>query len=197
MRSLSASVWLEEVNAGFINELKKTVRIKDANGHLVALPDNAFIIRKPEEEFKFETFPCISIYCRNFRHDILRYNPNPVVMDRDTEHNIAVLEDQAVPFNLNYQIDFWAKFQTDRDDMTRTWLLRHFRQFNLPVVDDGGIERDCNVLSVGSLMSSDLIQDDSHIFRSIANYRIWVEIDDEVRYNMPMVTDIDFTVSPS
>ena len=184
---MSANVWFEEVNQGLINELKDTIRVKNANGVLVALEDEALIIRKPEEDFKLEVFPCVSIYILNENHDPLRYNPAPVKVGEDLENNIVILEDPAVPFNLNCQIDFWARYQTDRDCMTKTWLKKHFRQFNLKVVDDGGVERSCNCLVIGSLVNSDLVLKGERLFHSAIKLQIWVELDDETRYNKPMI----------
>lgn len=190
---LSANVWFEEVNTGLVEEIKSTVKVKDAHGVLTALGDDNIVIRKPEEDFKIEVFPSVSIYNVTYRHDPLRYNPNPVVVSTDKEKKTMTLEDPAVAFNLSYQLDFWAKYQTDMDSMTRTWLLKHFRQFNLKVIDDGGTERSCNCITKGSIVKSDLVQNGDRLFHSIVNLQIWVEIDDETRYNMPMVVtrDID------
>lgn len=187
---MSASVWFEEVSIGLIQELKNTVRVKNEQGVLVALPDNAFTVRKPEEDFKFETFPCVSIFNLDYKHNPLRYYPYPVVVGLDKENKVVNLEDHAVSFDLGYQIDFWAKYQTDIDSMTRTWFMKHFRQFNLPVVDDGGTERTCNVQAEGSVYRSDLVRDKERLFHAIAKYRIWVEIDDENSYNKPMVEEV-------
>lgn len=189
---MSANVWFEEVNTGLIAELKRTVKIKNQQGSLVTLPDNAFTIRKPEKEFMFETLPCVSIYNKDYKHDALRYVDNQPVK-RSVNNGIATVEDIAVPFNLTYQIDFWSNFQSDMDVMTRTWLSTHFRQFNLDVIDDGGNNRSCNVLMQGKIVKSDLIQGSDRIFHSILNYLIWVEIDDEIQYNVNTVNKINIT----
>lgn len=190
---MSANVWFEEVNRGLIDELKNSVKIKDSNGSLVSLPDNAFVVRKPEKEFKFETFPCISIYNKDYKHDVLRYVEGEKVV-KQISGNKALIEDTAVPFNLSYQIDFWADYQSDMDCITRTWLMSHFRQFNLNVIDDGGNPRSCNVLSQGSIIKSDLMQGNNRLFHSILNYLIWVEIDDEIGYNTDIVTKINVSL---
>jgi len=190
---MSANVWLEEVNAGMLRELRTHVKIKSSTGELIELPDpdNSFVVRKPDEDFKFEVFPCVSVYIKDYRHDPFRYNPIPIVQEIDPENKVLVVEDQAVPFNLSCQIDFWSEYQEDMDNMTRTWLMHHFRQFNLPVIDDGGTERTVNVLASGSIVKSDLVLNKERLFHSIANYTIWVEVDDEVRYNVPMVATVD------
>lgn len=184
---MSANVWFEEVNTGLLKEIKDTVRIRNANGVLVALEDKALVVRKPEEDFKFETFPCVSIYNITHRHDPIRYNPAPVKVGEDLENKQVILEDPAVPFNLEYQIDFWAEYQSDMDSMTRTWLTKHFRQFNLTVIDDGGVERSCNCLVKGSVTKADLVLNGERLFHSLTKLQIWVELDDETRYNKPMV----------
>ena len=184
---MSANVWFEEVNIGLLEEIKNTVRIKNSKGVLNALKDEALLIRKPEEDFKLEVFPCVSIYNLSYKHNPVRYNPSPVIIEEDEENKVVVMEVPAVPFNLDYQIDFWAKYQEDMDCMTRTWLSKHFRQFNLKVVDDGGVERTCNCLIQGSVVKSDLVLNGERLFHSIIKYQIWVELDDETRYNKPMV----------
>lgn len=184
---MSANVWFEEVNIALLDEIRNTVKIKDMNGILTPLSDNALIVRKPEEDFKFEVFPCVSIYNLNHKFDPQRYNPSPVKVGEDEEK--VVLEDPAIPFNLEYQIDFWSRYQTDMDCMTRTWLMKHFRQFNLKVVDDGGTERTCNCLAMRGSAKSDLVLNGERLFHSVIKLQIWVELDDEIRYNKYKVVD--------
>ena len=180
---MSANVWFEEVNIGLINEIKNSVKTKDPHGVLTPLNDNAIVIRKPEEDFKFETFPCVSIYNKSYEFEPMRYNPHPVKVGEIVEEHIAIMEESAISFNLDYKIDFWSKYQTDMDIMTRTWLTKHFRQFNLKVTDDGGTERTCNCLIKGGVVKSDLVSGGERLFHSIINYQIWVELDEETRYN--------------
>ena len=193
---MSASVWFEEVCNGLIQELKKTIQYKSSNGELVTLDDKALMVRKPEEDFKFESFPCVSVYIVDYKHDPLRYTPEPVVIARDTGSSTTTLEETAIPFNLTCQIDFWSRYQADMDVMTRTWLMKHFRAFNLPVIDSGGTKRTCNCFTQGSIVKSDLVLNKERLFHSIIKYQIWVEIDEEICYNTSMVTDINLGVNP-
>lgn len=188
---MSSSVWFEEVNIGFLNELKNSIRIRDELRNLVQLPDNAFVVRKPEEDFKIETFPCVSIYPLSYKHTPIRYFPYPVQTGYNIDKGSIGLEDHAISFDLSYQVDFWSRYQEDLDYMTRTWLSGHFRQFNLKVTDDGGNERTCNVIADGSIFRSDLVQAEQRIFHAILKYTIWVEIDEENGYNVPMIRDIN------
>ena len=68
---MSANVWFEEVNIGLLEEIKNTVRVKNSKGVLKALKDEALLIRKPEEDFKLEVFPCVSIYNLSYKHDLI------------------------------------------------------------------------------------------------------------------------------
>ena len=191
---MSANVWFEEVNTALLKELKDSVKIKDMNGILVPLDNKALIVRKPEEDFKFEIFPCVSIYNLNHKFDSVRYNPALVKVSEDVKNNKMVFEEPAIPFNLEYQIDFWAKFQTDMDCMTRTWLMKHFHQFNLKVVDDGGVERTCNCLTNRGSAKSDLVLNGERLFHSIIRLQIWVELDDQVRHDKYVVVDRDVNI---
>lgn len=191
---MSANVWFEEVYTGLIKELQDTIRIKNRDGSFSPLPNNAFSVRKPEEEFKSETYPCVSLYTRDYKFVPSRYNPNPVVVGKDYENNLVLLEDSATSYDISIQIDLWAKYQTDMDSMTRSWLTTHFHQFNLDVVDDGGTERSVNCLMKGNVTPSDLISGGERLFHSIINLQIWVELDAQNCYNKPMVVDRDINV---
>lgn len=191
---MSANVWFEQVDTGLLKEIRDTVRVKNSKGVLVPLDDNAVIIRKPEEDFKIEKFPCVSIYNLSYKFDPVRYSPEPVLVRKDIENHVATMEDTAVPYNLYYQLDFWAKYQDDMNTMTMRWLLKHFRQFNLTVKDDGGVERSCNCIIADEPKKSDLVLGGERLFHTIISYRIWVELDDETRYNVPIVTGREFNL---
>lgn len=188
---MSANVWFEEVNTGLKQEILNSIKVTNSTGSRVSLSEEAVFIRKPEEDFKPEVYPCVSIYNKSYAHDTVRYDPIPVKLGVDKVRKKIEMEEPAVPFKLFYQIDFWAKYQTDMDSMTRTWLIKHFRQFNLSVIDDGGVERSCNCLTKGQIVKSDLVLNKERLFHSIVNLEIWVELDDETRYNMPVVVTHD------
>ncbi len=189
---MSASVWFEEVNKGLLKELKDTIKIKNAKGVLAPLPklEHAVIVRKPEEDFKFEVFPCVSIYNIGYKYQVQRHLPLQYRHTMVENPDSLEVEELAVPFDLEYQIDFWARYQSDMDIMTRLWLMKHYRQFNLPVIDDGGTSRTVNVLQEGSVVKSDLVLNKERLFHTIIKYVIWVEIDDEIRYTIPKVGSV-------
>lgn len=191
---MPANVWFEQVDTALLEEVKNTVKV-ESSGTLIPVP--SVIIRKPEEDFKIEIFPCISLYNKGYTHDLKRYDPAPVVMSKNDSESRAEMENSAVSFNLNYQIDFWAKYQTDMNTMTMSWLNSHFRSFNLQVRDDGGNERSCNVMVEPNIIKSDLVLGKERLFHSIVNCTIWVELDDENRYTTPIVTYRGIETHPS
>lgn len=184
---MSANVWFEEVDTGLINEIKNTVKYKDFDGVLV--PIENVIVRKPEEDFKIEKFPCVSIYNLDYKFDPMRYDAEPIKVDEDIENKKAIMEESAVAFNLTYQLDFWAEYIDDMNTMTRTWLMKHFRDFNLNVIDDGGTKRSCNCYMTERPKKSDLVLNKQRLYHTIISYCIWVELDNETRYNENMVVD--------
>lgn len=186
---MSANVWSEEVERGLKQEILDTVFYLTDTGIKAPLTEDMVFVRDPEEDLREEQIPCVTITPLYNRFDARRYNPNPVIMSRNDEENLLTMQDSAVPFNLFYQIDFWSRYKEDINLMTSTWLRKHFRQFNLKVVDDGGTERSSNVIVNESLRESDLLKNQKRLFHSIISYVIWVELDDEVGYNVHMVAE--------
>ena len=190
-----SSIWKEEVDIGLINEIFNTVRVPNSKGILVPLSskEKQVLVRKPEEDFKPEKYPCVSIYNTGDNFSTDRYNPNKI--KKRLPNGVMKLEDSAVPFDLTYNIDFWARYQTDMNAMTKEWLKHHFRQFNLLVIDDGGNEVYVNCLRSGNARKSDLISGGERLFHTIISYRIWVEIKDETQYNTNVATKVNIDVS--
>lgn len=186
---MSANVWYEEVERGLKEEILKTVKYLSTAGTIEPVTSEMVFVRDPEEDLREELIPCVTITPLFDRFDPKRYNPNPVIMSRNEEENMLEMQDSAVSFNLYYQIDFWSRYREDMNVMTRTWLKGHFRQFNLTVIDDGGVERSSNVLLNEQMKSSDLLKNQTRLFHSIISYVIWVELDDELGYNVNMVAD--------
>lgn len=191
------SVWKEQVERSLIEEIYSSVRIKNENGELIPLSNKSkqVLIRKPEEAFKPEKFPCISIYNKGDAFAPTRYESGNEKLKKRLTDGSYVLENRAVPFNLTYQIDFWSKYQSDMNDLTMTWLMHHFRQFNLLVNDTEGKEISINCIKNGTIVKSDLMQGGERLFHSILTYTIWVEIKDETQYNVDVVEKVVIDVS--
>ena len=186
MPVFSESVWFEQVDTALIDYIKGIVRLPNENGILTPVPVK---VRKPDEDFKIEEYPCITLYNLYSIRDDFRYCPDMTVVERDADNHRMVLEKSAIPYSLFYQIDFWSRLQSQMNDMTRIWLGNHpDKGFNLPVKDISGNPRDCFVLMVDDLRKSDFLTETKRTFHSVLTYRVWVELDEKIRVVESMVT---------
>ena len=105
------------------------------------------------------------------------------------------MEQAALPYNLFYQIDFWSLQQSQMNSMLMQWvsLTQGGKDFNLPVIDTGGNSRSCYCLCKDDFKKSDLVDGNKRIFHSFITYRIYVEIDENIRIYEPMITDVGIT----
>ena len=184
----SESVWFEQVDTALINYIKGIVKLPNSNGVLTPVPVK---IRKPDEDFKIEEYPCITLYNLYSVRDEERYFPDTVVVERDVDNHRLIEEKSAIPYSLFYQIDFWSRQQSQMNDMTRMWLGHHpDKCFNLPVKDLSGNNRDSFVLMTDDLKKSDFLTDTKRTFHSVLTYKVWVEIDERIRTEGYLITEI-------
>lgn len=175
----SESVWFEQVDEALIRFIKSHINI---DGRAVKA-----VVRKPDEDFKEEDYPLVSIYnlSDTFARD--RYSPEQVVVSTDIERRVAVVEDSALPYDLSYQIDFWASKQSDMNSMTKQWKLATGLWFNLDVFDESYNKRSCFVKSLKDFRKSDLMSSGKRLFHSFGTYKIWVELDERKSTEVPIV----------
>ena len=186
-----STIWYEEVDKGFVNEILKCIKCIDrTTGEPVAIPLDNIILTKPEDDYKDEVYPSVHITHLFESHDKIRYNPNQQMISKNFEKNMAQMKDSPVPFSLFFQLDFYSKYQTEINTMTASWLKKHFRQFNLEVVDSDGDIVTINVMVNETMKSADFLEGYERIYRRIISYRIWVELDDKIVYNVPMVKEV-------
>lgn len=186
MSVASETVWFEQVDTALIDYIQGIVKLPNASGVLTPVPVK---VRKPDEDFKIEEYPCITIYNLYSLRDEVRYCPDMTVVERDFDNSTMVLEKSSIPYNLYYQIDFWSRLQSQMNDMTRMWLGYHpDKGFNLPVKDISGNPRDCFVLMTDDLKKLDFLEETKRTFHSALTYRVWVEIDEKIRVVEQMVT---------
>lgn len=180
---MSESVWFEQVDTAFISHIQNLISLGGKT-----LPVK---VRKPDEDFKIEDYPCITLYNLYSRRDTERYFPDEVKVESDALNHKCVLEKGAIPFSLYYQIDFWSKLQSQMNDMTRIWLGNHpDRDFILPVIDMSGKERDCYVLLNDIMLNkSDSISGIERTYHSVLTYRVLVEIDENIQREVDMITE--------
>lgn len=186
----SESVWFEQVDIALTRYISGIIKLPDIHGVLTPVPVK---IRKPDEDFKIEEYPCITLYNLYSVRDEVRYFHDTVVVERDYDTNLLVEEKGAIPYSLYYQFDFWARKQSEMNDMTRIWLGNHpDRSFNLPVKDVSGNDRNSFVLMVDDLKKSDFLTGNQRTFHSVLTYRVWVEVDERIRRENSMISGIPY-----
>ena len=186
---MSKSVWFEEIDRALIEFISSKVQLYSrGKGVLVPVPVS---IRKPEEDFKVEHYPSITLANLYSEFSIERYNKLESVVSVDIEKHEAVVEESALSFDLSYQIDFWSMTAEHMNEMTLQWLSRTGRHFNLPVVDKSGEQRSSFVLLRDTLKRQDYFQGDKRLLHSFLTYRIYVELDEGIRRTVPIVTSTE------
>lgn len=175
MNTLKGSVWNEQVDIGLLNLIKKVVKYTDENGDKVT---PSVLVRNPEGEFQIKTFPSVSIFNYNQVFAKNRHNEQTLPPRKYSEDGKSIiLEKPALPYDLFYQVDFWSEYQTDINDMTRTWLANVEPRTTLEVVDTEGNTRHC-VMYLVDMANVDEKEGNVNIFRRAYSYRIWVELDE-------------------
>lgn len=182
------SIWKEEVDIALCRELKESVYYYSKSGERLCIPKA--LVRKPEEDFNPVEYPCASIYNTGDKFNPIRYKPKDEPVSVDPYRNLATMKKRAVTFDADYTIDLWSLYQRDMNEMVRSWLINHFRQFNLPVVTSTGEKGNVNCLQLTGPVKSDLISGGKRLFHTVFSYRIWVEISDENLYNVNVATKV-------
>ena len=185
---MSESVWFEQVDIALMRLLREVIQI---DGNPVKV-----VIRKPDEDFNTEDYPLVSVYNLYDRFSRDRYSPEPVVVSQDFNNNFAVLEESALPYDLFYQIDFWASLQSDMNSMIKQWKSFAPFWFNLDVFDESGNPRSCFVISRNDFGKADLMKDGKRLFHSFGTYKVQVEIDECKQETVSMVTDNNVHIEP-
>lgn len=196
---MSESVWLKQVEEGLMEDIRSCVRYTDDSGKSVNI--NRVMVRKPDEDFldltgkkKDIKLPCVSIANTMTLPDKNRTDSEskfPVI--KSYHGKTATVEDRAKPFKLFYQIDFWAEYEDDIDQMTLSWMSKHDKWFNLDVKDNGGKDRTCFASMSGSMSRSDSVVGSNRLFRATIIYCIRVEIDENNSYNVNIPQDVQLS----
>lgn len=181
---MSESVWFEQVDTALLQFIKQ---------HITVAGDTVDCrVRKPDEDFKKEDYPIVSIYNMYSQRDDFRRCPNNVPVRIDKESKTLIVEKPCLPYNLFYQIDFWSMMQAHMNEMLFRWVTATDggRDFNLPVIDTGGISRSCYCMCRDDFKKSDLVTGNNRIFHSFITYRIYVELDENIQTTEPLITEV-------
>lgn len=189
MAQKSESVWFEQVDTALIEYIQKFISLPTLNGEVEPIPVS---VRKPDEDFKIEIYPSITLYAVSYSRHEIRYYPFEITVARDDKTISLIREKGAVPYTLKYQVDFWAKKQSQMNEMLRMWLgYNPERYINLPVKDVAGNDRNVLMLQDGEIVKSDLIDGESRIFHTIITYDIWVALDEKLQTKVPYIKTIE------
>lgn len=184
---MAGSVWLTEVDTALLQLIPTIAKYYDEEGE--ETPADV-MVRNPEGTFKIEKFPSVSIFNYDQIFASYRYNKEEVLVGFDLENGDAIMEKPAIPFDLYYQIDFWADYQEDINEMTRRWLGKIPKNSVLEVVDTRGTTRYCNMELV-DFANADYVKGDDRIFHRVYSYRIWVELDEGESRGVKVILDRD------
>ena len=186
---MSANVWYPEIDTAFVKFIKEAIQFQSDSGESIPV---SVIVRKPDKDYVIDTYPCVSCYPMDSQYDLDRQDNTLTFVSKDIEAKEIVLEKSAIPFKLMYQVDFYALSQTDLHYMTAQWLSHvGGRDFNLPVVDSGGVERTAFALQMGDLVRADFLSNTSRTFHAVLTYRVYAEVDYNVRVTKPLITEVD------
>lgn len=180
---MSSTVWLEQTDTALKSFLQSFMNL---SGKVLPVT-----IRKPDEDFKSEKYPMITLYTYSLlplrsEYDNLFKN----VEINDEEHEL-LREEADIPFMFAYQVDFWAKMQSHMNQMLFLWQSQVKRDFILPALTMTGEESEIYVITKRSVVKSDIIDSTERIFHSIISLEVYTNIQEHNRSAIPMVSTVD------
>lgn len=180
-KPVSSTVWNREIFEGFQNLLKE----KFGNAYPVK-------VRKAEEDFKVESYPCIILQITSSLFNVDRYyKRDRYLVVKDTDQYTGISEDSPLTYDINFQMDFYAEKAGDLDTMVIKWLSFFRRDFNLKVKTRGGEETDVHVMPDGTVKRMDELNGSDRLFRSIFNYKVYgVLFEHENREEVPLLKEV-------
>lgn len=191
----SETVWFEQIYGALIPYIKSVVTHRNAEGTMQAL--EYVSVRKPEEDFKVEVYPSVTLYTLSYRHNAYRapqYTAKYLEYDKSSGSYEAKLEDYAIPFDITIQIDFWSKFQSQMGDMTSSWLAKAYKQFNLSAKTVSDTPISVNCVRTGNVAIQDFVDGIERKFHQAMTYRIWAEIDERIQKDTQVVAKVESDV---
>lgn len=195
---MGASVWWSHVDEAWRLFIRDKVQLFTDKGAPVELH---VVVRKPDEDFAIEKYPCVSISPLYAMRDTVREAPDysRLLIEEDVDNHTGLFRVPSKAFSLHYQIDFWADLLLDYSNMTMQWSAKVSRDFLLPIVDSVGEIRKCSVLekNKGNVLREDAVggrrigDSGQRTFRGHTDYRVWVRLDERPDETLPIVTSVE------
>lgn len=178
---VSDTIWNREILKGFIDLLNEKFAGK--------FPKFKVIVRKPDEDFKLETYPCAVLQITNSRFSVDRYyKKESYLVSKDKANYRGIVDKPPLTYDINLQLDFYANKENDLDTLEITWLSYFRRDFNLQVKTRGGNDDDVHVMpDVGVSKRLDEMNGKDRLFRRCFNYKVYGRIEEHDRRDIPLV----------
>ena len=163
---VSDTVWNREIFEGFQSLLHE----KLGSSYPVK-------VRKPEEDFKVESYPCVILQITSSLFNADRYYKQDFyTVSEDRSKFVGVIDEPPLTYDINLQMDFYAEKASDLDTMTIKWLSFFRRDFNLKVKTTGGELSDIHVMPDGTVKRMDELNGSDRLFRNCFNYKVYGRI---------------------
>jgi len=188
-----ASIWVKEVDTALQALIATTVKAVGSTGALIAVPA---LVELPEGDFVTAQYPCVTIQhlSSEFRKDKAYWEKIATTVDETT--GMITMASPAMPYELTYQIDFWALYREDIASMLRTWLSVIYPFSSLAVLDTDGVAGTVQMCIEGSINSLDEGQSDERVFRRSVIYRIDAFLDEEATEEAPYFKQLELVDVP-
>lgn len=177
-----ASVWYEQVDKGLIDFIKEKIDAEEEG--ITVRPRQTNEGNKTEEKaVSFFSYDEVLAEYRMRRFD--------EVGEKDKDEGEAEMLKPLIPYDLFYQVDFWARSVYDINEMIRKWEGRVEKHNLLPVLDIDGNERDIKMERV-DFANADYTKNGEVRFHRTFTYKIKVELDERDSYVVPLVEEVEF-----
>lgn len=178
----SETVWFEEVDRGLLN-LFKQIKIP-IEGKLSPVYVD---IKKPDEDFKVDVYPSITVYASNYSFDKSRESTlREEITEIDKERLIGMLEEVPKPYKFTYKVTLWSKLQLHMNAMTRMLNAKVGHFHNLDVTDASGVSTTVFMELKNPISKSDILIGNERTYQQVYTYEIWVNIDERIQTEVPI-----------
>lgn len=180
------SIWYEECDNGWLKLIPSVVKCEYEQDKFSPI---VTCIHLPEQDLdNFHVFPKCTIECTQEDFAYQRYfGDNKSIISYSGTN--ATVQDPTMPYFLIYRINFYAKFKSDIDYITRQWNTFCGRAFSLPVTLSTGETYNCNVDSLGCQNHDSVEREVRRYVRSYL-YKVWAYLEGDT-HDAHRVTNIN------
>lgn len=170
----NSTVWNEHICSGFLSFIKSQVRVRGRDG---MIPVENVVVRRPEVAFQSDLLPAVTVYNYDMKRAVVNQMGSlPTYENYNAENGTVEYTEQPLKFWLYYQIDLWAEFQEDIDNMLMSFMRAMPEHGSLEVVTEDGEQTTVSCTLVG-MTNLDGTDTDRRLFRRALSYRVSARID--------------------